>query len=58
MLKDALRVVRELKKLSLNQLIEVSALYYDKKVGTIHQKHVDLRFDTMPKALDIPKLSS
>jgi len=40
-----------------NQLIEISALYYDKKVGTIHQKHVDLRFDAMLKALDIPKLN-
>jgi len=40
-----------------NQLIEVSALYYDKKVGTIPQEHVDLRFDTMLKVLDIPKLN-
>jgi DNA polymerase-3 subunit epsilon len=39
-----------------NQLIEVSALYYDKKIGTIPQGHVDLRFDTMLKTLDIPKL--
>ena len=40
-----------------NQLIEVSALYYDKKVGTIPHEHVDLRFDTMLKVLDIPKLN-
>ena len=55
-------MVNKLLKMSLgitlpNQLIEVSALYYDKKVGTIHQSHVDLRFDTMLKALDIPKLN-
>jgi len=40
-----------------NQLIEISALYYDKKVGTIHQEHVDLRFDTLLKVLNIPKLN-
>ncbi|BDY13739.1 3'-5' exonuclease [Hydrogenimonas cancrithermarum] len=39
-----------------NQLIEVSALYYDKKIGTIPQGHVDLRFDTIIETLDIPKL--
>ncbi len=39
-----------------NRLIEVSALYYDKKIGTIPQGHVDLRFDTMMQELDIPYL--
>ncbi|WP_457596045.1 3'-5' exonuclease [Hydrogenimonas sp.] len=39
-----------------NRLIEVSALYYDKKIGTIPQGHVDLRFDSMMSDLDIPRL--
>ncbi|WP_456453320.1 3'-5' exonuclease [Hydrogenimonas sp.] len=39
-----------------NRLIEVSALYYDKKIGTIPQSHVDLRFDTILNDLKIPRL--
>ncbi|RUM46026.1 MAG: 3'-5' exonuclease [Hydrogenimonas sp.] len=37
-----------------NQLIEISSLYYDKKVGKIPKGHVDLRFETILKTLDIP----
>lgn len=37
-----------------NEQIEVSALYYDHKVGSISQGNVDLRFDTIMKALDLP----
>ncbi|WP_456485657.1 hypothetical protein [Hydrogenimonas sp.] len=39
-----------------NRQIEVSAIYYDKKIGTIPQGHVDLRFDTILSDLDIPRL--
>ena len=38
-----------------NRLIEVSALYYDKKIGAIPQSHIDLRFDTILNELEIPK---
>lgn len=37
-----------------NKTIEVSALYYDHKIETIPQGHVDLRFDTMIRELKIP----
>ena len=37
-----------------NKKIEVSAIYYDKKIGTIPQGNVDLRFDTIMKDLDLP----
>ncbi|WP_456323498.1 3'-5' exonuclease [Hydrogenimonas sp.] len=39
-----------------NRQVEVSAIYYDKKIGTIPQGHVDLRFDTILSDLDIPRL--
>jgi len=38
-----------------NKKIEVSALYYDKKVELIPQGNIDLRFDVMMEDLDIPK---
>jgi len=38
-----------------NRLIEVSALYYDKKIGAIPQSYIDLRFDTILNELEIPK---
>jgi len=41
-----------------NKKEEVSAIYYDKKVCTIPQGHIDLRFDTILKELDLPKLQS
>ncbi|GAB6073661.1 3'-5' exonuclease [Nautilia lithotrophica] len=37
-----------------NKQIEVSAIYYDKKIGLIPQKHIDLRFDSIMKDLDLP----
>jgi len=40
-----------------NNQIEVSALYYDKKIGKIPQGNIDLRFDTIMKELKLPRLS-
>lgn len=37
---------------------EVSAVYYDKKIATIPQGNIDLRFDTILKDLDLPKLQA
>jgi len=37
-----------------NKQIEVSALYYDKKIGLIPQAHIDLRFDSIMKDLNLP----
>ncbi len=37
-----------------NKILEVSALYHDYKISAIPQSHVDLRFDTLLKELDIP----
>ena len=37
-----------------NKQIEVSAIYYDKKIGKIPQGHVDLRFDSILKDLNLP----
>lgn len=37
-----------------NQQFEVSAIYYDKKIGLIPQGNIDLRFDTIMKNLDLP----
>ncbi len=39
-----------------NRRVEVSALYHDKRIGLIPQKPVDLRFNTILDALDIPRL--
>ena len=39
-----------------NEQKEVSAIYYDKKIPTIPQAHIDLRFDTILEDLDLPKL--
>ncbi|KIM08637.1 MAG: DNA polymerase III subunit epsilon [Sulfurovum sp. FS08-3] len=39
-----------------NKAIEVSALYYDKKIGRIPQGNVDLRFDTILKDCAIPNM--
>lgn len=41
-----------------NKKEEVSAIYYDKKICTIPQGHIDLRFDTILKELDLPKLQA
>lgn len=40
-----------------NKQIEVSALYYDKKIGKIPQGNIDLRFDSIMKELKLPRLS-
>jgi len=39
-----------------NHKTEISGLYYDLKIGHIPQGHVDLRFETIMKALDIPNM--
>ncbi len=39
-----------------NEQEEVSAIYYDKKIRTIPQGNIDLRFDTILEDLDLPKL--
>jgi len=41
-----------------NKMEEVSAHYYDKKIKTIPQGNIDLRFDTILQDLDLPKLQS
>ncbi len=41
-----------------NKKEEVSALYYDKKISTIPQGNIDLRFDTILQDLALPKLKS
>ncbi len=41
-----------------NKQEEVSAIYYDKKIPTIPQGNIDLRFDTILKDLDLPKLQA
>jgi len=37
---------------------EISAIYYDKKIPTILQGNIDLRFDTIITDLEIPKLKA
>ena len=37
---------------------EISAIYYDKKISTIPQGNIDLRFDTIIADLGIPKLKA
>lgn len=39
-----------------NKAYEVSAIYHDWKIEKIPQSHIDLRFDTIMKDLDIPIL--
>lgn len=41
-----------------NKKEEVSAIYYDKKICTIPQGHIDLRFDTILQDLALPKLQA
>ncbi|CAA6802490.1 MAG: DNA polymerase III subunit epsilon [uncultured Sulfurovum sp.] len=41
-----------------NKKEEVSAIYYDKKIERIPQGHIDLRFDTILKELNLPKLTA
>jgi len=41
-----------------NRQEEVSAIYYDKKIETIPQGHIDLKFDTILKDLDLPTLQA
>lgn len=40
-----------------NKAIEVSALYHDWKIEFIPQGHIDLRFNTILKDLNLPQLS-
>ena len=35
---------------------DVSAIYYEKKISSIPQGNIDLRFDTIMKSLDLPPL--
>ncbi len=39
-----------------NRQIEVSALYFDKKIGLIPQGNIDLRFDTILRDLQLPNM--
>ncbi|MPN49000.1 hypothetical protein SDC9_196613 [bioreactor metagenome] len=39
-----------------NRQIEVSGLYFDKKIALIPQGNIDLRFDTILKDLNIPRM--
>lgn len=39
-----------------NKQIEVSALYYDKKIHMAHKDNIDLRFETILKELNIPNM--
>jgi DNA polymerase-3 subunit epsilon len=41
-----------------NKKKEVSAIYYDKKIATIPQGNIDLRFDTILEDLALPKLQA
>ena len=41
-----------------NEQEEVSAIYYDKKIRTIPQGNIDLRFDTILEDLGLPKLQA
>lgn len=41
-----------------NKQEEVSAIYYDKKISTIPQGNIDLRFDTILEDLGLPKLQA
>jgi DNA polymerase-3 subunit epsilon len=41
-----------------NEQEEVSAIYYDKKIPTIPQGNIDLRFDTILEDLGLPKLQA
>jgi len=41
-----------------NKKEEVSAIYYDKKIATIPQGHIDLRFDTILNELNLPSLQA
>lgn len=39
-----------------NKALEVSAIYYDYKIEAIPQGHIDLKFDTILKDLNIPTM--
>jgi DNA polymerase-3 subunit epsilon len=39
-----------------NRQIEVSSLYFDKKINLIPQGNIDLRFDTIIKNLNVPNM--
>jgi len=39
-----------------NQQVEISGLYFDKKIALIPQGNIDLRFDTILTALNIPRM--
>ncbi|MCF6206441.1 MAG: 3'-5' exonuclease, partial [Sulfurovum sp.] len=41
-----------------NKQEEVSAIYYDKKIGAIPQGNVDLRFDSIIRELGLPHLQA
>jgi DNA polymerase III subunit epsilon len=41
-----------------NEQEEISAMYYDKKIKSIPQGNIDLRFDTITKNLDLPPLKA
>jgi DNA polymerase-3 subunit epsilon len=51
------RYVKEYLGITLpNQQIEVSGLYFDKKIALIPQGNIDLRFDTILRNLQVPQM--
>jgi len=51
------KYVKPMLNISLpNEAIEVSELYFDKKIGAIPQGNVDLRFDTILNDCNIPNM--
>lgn len=41
-----------------NKMVEVSELYFDKTIALIPQGNIDLRFDTILKSCNIPKMGA
>lgn len=53
------KYIREMFGITLPNLQkEVSAIYYEKKIQAIPQGNIDLRFDTILKALSLPRLGA
>lgn len=53
------KYLKEMLNITLpNKAIEVSALYYDWKMAAIPEGHIDLRFSTILKDLNLPQLST
>ena len=42
--------------MGLSQTIEISEIYFDKRIAFIPQGNIDLRFDTILKTCEIPNI--